>query len=438
MCPMNDPRRAAVAALMKQEHNGYANLVLRHALDDFDGTARERAFFSAVFYGTVERMVTLDWLLQKFLKKPLARLDAPVRAILRSGLYQARYLQSVPVHAAVNEAVALTRRMGKASAAGLVNAVLRRAAAVELSGERFSTETERLSITYSVSPQIAQLLLEKCPAQCEGILRASFAQPPLCVRVNTLQTSLPALEAAFAAEGVSVRRGSVPNSLYVSYQGDIAAHPLFLGGAFHVQGEASQLACAALGPKPGDTVLDLCAAPGGKSATLAQHLQNSGVLIACDAAKNRLPLVQKLWARLGVRCGEVRQNDASEFCAGLPMADAVLCDVPCSGLGVLAKKPDIRLKTLESLPELIRLQRAVLETASRYVKPGGRLVYSTCTLHPDENEGVVRAFLAAHPDFCSRPVETVLSGATKDDNFLTLYPQNTGTDGFFIALLERL
>lgn len=435
---MDDPRRAAAAALMKQERSGYANLVLRHALEGFDGPARERAFFSAIFYGTVERMVTLDWLLQKFLNKPLAKLDAPVRAILRSGLYQARYLQSVPVHAAVNEAVALTRRMGKASAAGMVNAVLRRAASVDLSAERFSDEITRLSVTYSVSPQLARLLSEKCPAQCEEILRASFVQPALCVRVNTLQTSLSALEAAFAAEGVAARRGSVPDSLYLAYQGDIAAHPLFLRGAFHVQGEASQLACAALCPKPGDTVLDLCAAPGGKSATLAQYLQNTGRLIACDAAQNRLPLVEKLWRRLGVRCGETRQSDASVFSAGLPAADAVLCDVPCSGLGVLAKKPDIRLKTLEGLPELICLQREILETASRYVKPGGRLVYSTCTLNPDENEGVVHAFLAAHPEFCTRAVETVLPKEAKNDDFLTLYPQNTGTDGFFIALLEKL
>lgn len=434
---MDDPRRAAVAALIKQERNGYANLVLRHALEGFDGGARERAFFSAVFYGTVERMVTLDWLLQKFLKTPLAKLDAPVRAILRSGLYQARYLNSVPVHAAVNESVALTRRMGKASAAGMVNAVLRRAAAVELSQERFANETERLGVTYSVSPQLARLLAAKCPARCEQILQASFLSPPLCVRVNTLQTDLPTLRAAFAAEGVSTRCGCVPESLYLSYQGDIAAHPLFQSGAFHVQGEASQLACAALCPRPGDTVLDLCAAPGGKSATLAQYMQNRGTLIACDAAQNRLPLVDGVWRRLGVLCGELRQSDASVHHPDLPMADAVLCDVPCSGLGVLAKKPDIRLKTLEGLPQLVRLQRAILEAASRYVKPGGRLLYSTCTLNPDENAGVVRAFLAEHPAFCPRTVEPVFPAATKDDNFLTLYPQDTGTDGFFIALLEK-
>lgn len=435
---MNDPRRAAAAALMKQERSGYANLVLRHALESFAGDARERAFCSAVFYGTVERMITLDYVLQKFLKKPLASLDAAVRAVLRSGLYQARYLESVPVHAAVNESVALVRRMGKSSAAGLVNAVLRRAAAYDLAKEQYPDAAARLSVTYSVSPQIAQLLLRQYPAQCEEILRASLCQPPLCVRVNTLQTSLAAVEAAFAAEGIGTRRGDVPNSLYVSLRGDIAAHPLFAGGALHVQGEASQLACAALCPQPGDTVLDLCAAPGGKSATLAQYLQNEGALLACDAAQNRLPLIDALWRRLGVRCGQTVQNDAVAYRADFPQADAVLCDVPCSGLGVLAKKPDIRLKTLDSLPDLIGTQHAILETAARYVRPGGRLVYSTCTLNRDENEGVVRPFLARHPEFCARAVPQMRSDAAQEGSFCTLLPQNTGTDGFFIALLERL
>ena len=415
---MENPRRAAVAALIKQEQDGYANLVLRHALDGFTGTARDRAFLSAVFYGTVERMVTLDHILQKFLQKPLVKLDAAVRAILRSGLYQARYLKSVPVRAAISESVTLTRQMGKSSAAGLVNAVLRRAAAYDLTVEHYSNEAERLCVEYSVSPQIAGLLQTRCPDQCEDILKASFTPPSLCVRVNTLQTDIGALEEEFARQGMATRRGAVPDSLYVECRGDVTALKLFKQGLFHVQGEASQLACAALSPRPGDTVLDLCAAPGGKSATLAQYMENKGTLVSCDAAQNRLTLVGGALERLG--------------------ADAVLCDVPCSGLGVLAKKPDIRQKTLDGLDGLVRLQRAILETAARYVRPGGRLVYSTCTLNPDENAGIVRPFLKEHPEFCTRSVECVLPGTTKDDDFLTLYPFRTGTDGFFIASLERL
>ena len=188
----------------------------------------------------------------------------------------------------------------------------------------------------------------------------------------------------------------------------------------------------------GDTVLDLCAAPGGKSATLAQYMENKGTLVSCDAAQNRLTLVGGALERLGVACGRVLHNDAAVYNEAFAGADAVLCDVPCSGLGVLAKKPDIRQKTLDGLDGLVRLQRAILETAARYVRPGGRLVYSTCTLNPDENAGIVRPFLKEHPEFRTRSVECVLPGTTKDDDFLTLYPFRTGTDGFFIASLERL
>ena len=373
---MENPRRAAVAALIKQEQDGYANLVLRHALDGFTGTARDRAFLSAVFYGTVERMVTLDHILQKFLQKPLVKLDAAVRAILRSGLYQARYLKSVPVRAAISESVTLTRQMGKSSAAGLVNAVLRRAAAYDLTVEHYSNETERLCVEYSVSPQIAGLLQTRCPDQCEDILKASFTPPPLCVRVNTLQTDIGALEEEFARQGMATRRGAVPDSLYVECRGDVTALKLFKQGLFHVQGEASQLACAALSPRPGDTVLDLCAAPGGKSATLAQYMENKGALFSRDAVQSRVPLIEETLARLGVSCANICCADARIYDAVLDGADAVLCDVPCTGLGVLAKKPDIRYKSLEGLEELYTVQRAILHTSARYVRPGGRLVLS--------------------------------------------------------------
>ena len=279
--------------------------------------------------------------------------------------------------------------------------------------------------------------MEKCPQECEEILKASFAQPRLCLRINTIQTDARHLTAEFEKQMVPVQAGHVKGSLYVDFKGDITALKLFKRGTFHVQGEASQLACAALCPKKGEKVLDLCAAPGGKSATLCEYMGNHGTLISCDAAKNRLSLIESAFERLGVGCAQVLQNDASVYRADFANADAVLCDVPCSGLGVLAKKPDIRSKTLEGLEELVTLQRAILETASRYVRPGGRLVYSTCTLNPDENAGVVSAFLAQHPEFTVQPIPDPIPGTDTADGFATLYPHKTGTDGFFIALLQK-
>ncbi|MFQ7003073.1 MAG: hypothetical protein ACLRRT_04925 [Ruthenibacterium lactatiformans] len=202
-----------------------------------------------------------------------------------------------------------------------------------------------------------------------------------------------------------------------------------------MQGEASQLACAALSPRPGDTVLDLCAAPAAKRHAGAVHGEQ-GDAGFCDAAQNRLTLVgARGTAGRGLR---PRARNAAVYNEAFAGADAVLCDVPCSGLGVLAKKPDIRQKTLDGLDGLVRLQRAILETAARYVRPGGRLVYSTCTLNPDENAGIVRPFLKEHPEFRTRSVECVLPGTTKDDDFLTLYPFRTGNRRLFHSISGKI
>lgn len=435
---MINPRRAVVTALMKQEKNGYANLILNAALENFEGTPRDKAFISAVFYGTVERMITLDFLLAQCLTKPLLKMDAEVRAILRSGLYQAKYMDGVPISAAINESVKLTRQMGKTSAAGMVNAVLRKASGIKLETVAFENEIKRLSVSYSVSEEIAALLLQKLPERCESFLACGFHQPQLCVRVNTECTDTEEIEAAFAKQNIATERGTVPGSLYVDYKGDITATKLFKRGFLHVQGEASQLACHALQPKKGDKVLDLCAAPGGKSATLAQYMQNTGTLISCDALKNRLSLIENTFERMGVTCAQVLYNDASVYRQDFENADAVLCDVPCSGLGILSKKPDIRQKNLDGLAALVALQKQILATAARYVKKGGRLVYSTCTVNPDENEAVVTSFLKEHAEYRSVQVPNVPHGAVICDNLVTLYPDSTKTDGFFIALLERL
>ena len=435
---LSSAREAAVQALVRTEEGGYSNLVLKSQLARFGGTAQERAFAAAVFYGTVERKNTLDYCLGKFLQKPLFRLDAPVRAILRAGLYQAKYMQSVPVHAAVSESVALCRRMRKASAAGLINAVLRRAAAVDVGKETFESETQRLCVQYSVSQPVAELLQRRLPTYAERLLAASFEKPALAVRVNTLRTTPQALSAQLAAHGVKARPGRVANSLLLEGAGDVAALPEFCSGLFHVQSEASQAACAALAPRPGEKVLDMCAAPGGKSATLAQYMENKGALFSRDAVQSRVPLIDEALARLGVSCAHTCCADARVYDAALAGADAVLCDVPCTGLGVLAKKPDIRYKSLEGLEELYTVQRAILETSARYVKPGGRLVYSTCTVNPQENEAAVQAFLAGHPGFCLRRAGCVVPGALEADGMAVLLPFFTQTDGFFIASLERL
>ena len=433
---MKNARLAAALALVRQEQNGYANLVLDAVLEKQPLDAREKAFASALFYGVVERLLTLDWALGRCLARPLEKLDAPVRSALRCGLYEARYMRT-PAAAAVSEAVGLCRRLKKSSAAGLVNAVLRRAAALDPERAEFSDPVKALMVRYSVGRPVVELLLEQYPAEAEAILRSFFEKPPVTLRCNTLRCTPAELCGRLAAEGVKAEPLALPGAVGAVFSGSPVATDCFANGLYHVQGLASQAAAVSLGAAPGQKVLDLCAAPGGKSLVLAQQMENTGRLYCRDAAENRLSLIRAALARCGVTNAEVAAGDAAEYDPALAGADRVLCDVPCSGLGIIAKKPDIRYKSLAGGQALRDTQRKILANAARYLKKGGRLVYSTCTFDGRENGGIVRAFLAENPDFslCEAPV--CLPGARSEQGMLTLLPGIAGPDGFFIALLEK-
>ena len=286
---------------------------------------------------------------------------------------------------------------------------------------------------------MARIFCDAFGGEAQAVLEAFWQPRPTALRPNTLRTSLPALARALEEEGAKdVRPGEVPGSLLASFAGSPAASPRFAAGEFAVQGLSSQLAALCLCARPGQKVVDLCAAPGGKSLLLAQQMQNTGQLFACDAAPNRLPLIQTAFARCGVSNAQLLCQDASRQDPKLAGADRVLCDVPCSGLGVLGKKPDIRYKNLESLNELTALQGAILRQGAAYLAPGGRLVYSTCTLNPAENAGVVGDFLREHPEFHPVPPPFVPQGARFEGEMLTILPTTAGFDGFFVACLERL
>ena len=431
-------RRLAVQALLRQEQNGYSNLVLDGVLRQSNAPAREKAFASAIFYGVIERLYTLDWMLARCLRQPLEKMDAPVRAVLRAGLYQAVYLDSVPAAAAVNESVQMVRALRKSSAAGLVNAVLRRACTIHPEDFRFRDPVQQLSVCCSASPAVAAAFYEWYGADAQKVLGSFFEKPQLALRANTLKNTPQQLCEQLQSEGWQAVPGPLEGSVIAAGSGAIVHTRAFAEGRFHVQGLASQLACLNLAPCPGETVLDVCAAPGGKSATLAQLMGNEGILFCGDGAKNRVKLIAETMQRLGIRIAQAGWQDASQPVKEWNGADRVLCDVPCSGLGILAKKPDIRCKTLDGLEELCALQAAILHTCSAYVKPGGRLVYSTCTLNPDENRRQVERFLETHPNF--RPVKPTVEfpGSIQAGCMVELRPDLTGTDGFFVATMERL
>ena len=430
-------RTTALTALIATRRQGaWSDGILKEYVQRDRLDRRDAALASQLVYGVMQNRLLLDFDLAQVVSSPLAKLQPVVLDILRLGAYQILFLDKIPVSAAVNEAVEQTKTYANKRAAGLVNGSLR-----TLARQKDTLAAPQdLATKYSHPQPLVDCLRASMDEETlETFLAADNDIPKTALQCNPLIAAPEQVASALDEAQIPYEPHPwLPGCFLVSGTGNLEALPLFQSGAVYVQDPAAKLAALASGAAPGMRVLDCCAAPGGKSATLAQYMENKGTLVSCDAAQNRLTLVGGALERLGVACGRVLHNDAAVYNEAFAGADAVLCDVPCSGLGVLAKKPDIRQKTLDGLDGLVRLQRAILETAARYVRPGGRLVYSTCTLNPDENAGIVRPFLKEHPEFRTRSVECVLPGTTKDDDFLTLYPFRTGTDGFFIASLERL
>ncbi len=440
-------RYFVVATLMRQAQGGYANLVLDTQLKQHPLEPRERAFATAVFYSVLEHQKTLDYILNQFSKKPVAKLDDPIREILRSGLAQARYMQ-VPASAAVNESVKLAKAFKKTSAAGMVNAILRKAIAFDLQGAAFKSNLEKISVLGSVSKQVAAFFLETYPDDALAILTQTAENSLTAIRVNSLKTNSADLSARLLSQGAKVveENTTLPNSLRVAFAGSPADSVAFQEGLFHVEGETSQIAALALNATAGDTVIDFCAAPGGKSLAIAQEMQNTGKLYSCDVSPNRVSLIEKALHRGQITCAVAVQNDAATqnpiVTQGQnvnipPLADKILADVPCSGLGILAKKPDIRYKDLAGMAELIALQAKILENAAVSLKQGGRLVYSTCTINPAENQDQIKAFLHAHPEFTVAPIAHLPAGMQLSEYGALSLPHLTHLDGFFICAMEK-
>lgn len=434
------PRAAAVSALIRQEQDGFSNLILDAELRRQKLDGRDKAFASAIFYTVLEHRGTLDYILEQFLPKGLARLDPPVREILRSALAQARYMQ-VPVSAAVNEAVKLTRSFKKSSASGLVNAVLRRACAYDLSGASFADACEQLMVLGSAGRDVAQVLHTYYPDEALGILTQPADGGLTSLRANPLKATPERLCSLLEELGVQdVHPGFVEGSVLARFEGSPADKELFRQGYYHVEGQASQLAALCVEAAPGQTVLDLCAAPGGKTLLLAEQMQDTGRLVSCDVTENRVGLIRTAVQRMGFACVETRCNDAAHPAPDLPMADCILTDVPCSGLGILAKKPDIRYKALDEAryAQLLATQASILDAAAGLLKPGGRLVYSTCTIHPAENQQQIQAFLQRHPEFTlASPSPTMPQGMRCTPYGMLSIPTETGMDGFFICAMQK-
>ena len=441
---VNSARQAAFSALVRVEENAsYSNITLDSILSESSLSQRDKSFASGLFYGVIEKKLLLDYNIAVNSDRPLSKIDTRAAVVLRMGMYQLFFMESVPVSAAVNESVKLCKSNGLNNAAGFVNGVLR--AASKNSEPRLPDskkgKNKYYSVKYSSPEEIIKLWRKSYGDENTlGILDSLDGRPPLCIRVNTLKTNAQELKASLEKSGVSAEYSDkLDDCLILSNTGAIEKLEQYEQGYFHVQDEASQLCCKMLAPEENDILLDVCSAPGGKSFTLAQLMKNKGKIISCDIYSSRLRLVESGAKRLSVDIISTMEADASELELDIK-ADRVLCDVPCSGLGIIRRKPELRYKTDLGLDALPDIQYKILCRAAEYVKSGGLLVYSTCTLNPKENNLNAGRFLSEHDSFIPLKLDlpdNIKRGTDERENELTLFPNINNTDGFFISLFKR-
>lgn len=421
------------------EQSAWADRVLhaeaaRHSLDP-----RERALATQLAYGAVQRRGTLDFVIEKLAARPVAELDAPVLAALRLGLFQLCFLDRVPAHAAVGEAVELVKADAPRGA-GLVNAVLRRAArdGASLVGGLPESDPAQAAIRHSHPEWVTALWWETLGAeQTRALMAADNAPAEASLRVNLLRVARDELAGRLPVPSRPV--ADLPEGLLLDGPLDAFGSPEWEAGLFMPQSRAAMTVSRLLAPEPGHRVLDLCAAPGGKTTHLAALMGDEGEVVAVERHAGRAEALRRTAKRMGASSVEVRTADAARAELGTGF-DRVLVDPPCSDLGTLASRPDARWrKTPEQVERLAVVQAAILRAGARALKPGGVLVYSTCTISPVENERVVQGFLDAHPDFGPDDLRSDLPVWQHPTvpSFVQTLPHRDGTEGFFIARLRR-
>lgn len=432
-------RETALCALIACRKNGaWSNGVLKEYIARDGLSTRDAALAARLCYGVLQNRSKLDFYLTQLLTGSLKSLHPAVRDILHLGLYQLYEMDKIPTSAAVNESVALAKKYCKKvhSAPGLVNGVLRSA---DRNRQQLK-QPESLTDRYSHPEKLIGLLRAYVGEELlEPMLQANNGIAPTVVQVNLLKTTTEALQKNLEQQGIQVKPHSwMPDCLVLTGIGDLEKLESFRSGEFYVQDAAAKLSvlCAQL---PSDAnVLDCCSAPGGKSFAAAIAMQGTGNIISCDIHPHKIELIRSGAARLGFANITAQVCDASEFNPQWEeKMDAVIADVPCSGYGIIRKKPDIRYKDPDTMNDLPALQLQILKNQARYVRPGGLLLYSTCTLVRKENEGVVTRFLKENPDFITEPLPLPAVFPENTTGMLRLVPGQYDTDGFFICRLRR-
>ena len=444
---MKSSREAAFEILYRISSDAsYSNLTLDKVQKENNLSGKDAAFCTALTYGVLERQLTLDFIIRQYSSLRLKKIEPKALIILRMGVYQLLYMDSVHSGAAVNESVNLAKKLKLHKASGFINGLLRSFVRADLSYKMpdKNDKVKYLSVKFSCPEEIVAFWLKSYPENLvEDMLEDFMGRPELSLRVNTLKTSRDELIAELEETGVKCEKSLLSeNALNVSSTGAVENLSAFREGRMYVQDISSIIASEVVNPKAGEKVADVCAAPGSKSFSMALLADDKAEISSFDLYPHKVELIKKSAQRLSINSitAEVRDalSDEKELEGKF---DAVLCDAPCSGLGVIGRKPEIRYKSFDQMQNLPELQYKILANTAKLVKKGGRLIYSTCTLNPEENGRIADKFLASHKDFKALPLklnENIKRGISEPENQLTLFPHINNTDGFFVSAFEKV
>lgn len=449
-------REIALKALYEIDVNkGYSNLVLDELFSKIKVKEIDKPLITEMVYGVITRKLTLDYIIEKNSNIKLRKISPWIKNILRLGLYQVLFLTKIPTFAACNESVKLAKKYGHQGSVRFVNAILRKIVKMKeelqdlekiidistLADNYNAYQIRRISVLYSHPEWMVKRWIEEYGLDfTEALCNANNQKPHISIRINTLKTTKKEVMQLLTKQGIEFSESKITDSALILKKGN-PINELFNKGMYTIQDEASILVSEILNPEPDEIIADVCAAPGGKTTHIAELMKNRGKIFALDIHPRRLELINQISERLGVQIIETILQDATEVNENLvEKCDRVLVDAPCTGLGVIRKKPDIKWTREEGdLFKLAELQRRILTNSSKYVKPGGRLVYSTCTLNRHENEDVIKEFLKNHNNFEIDPIHVIKQDLDiKKKGYIYLFPHIHRTDGFFIASFRRI
>ncbi|PID02742.1 16S rRNA (cytosine(967)-C(5))-methyltransferase [Sporosarcina sp. P2] len=432
-------RDAALSMLMQiEEEQAYSNLLLHKTIEIYKLQPKDRALLTELTYGTLQQQMTLDYYLAPFVR---GKLQPWVRQLLRLSVYQIIYLSKIPEHAVVNEAVKIANKRGHKGVSSMVNGILRSILREGVpSLDEIDDPVTRLSIETSHPEWLIRRWIEQYGMEEATAAAVVNNQPPITTaRINRTKTNIGEVIGLLKKEGITAIAGTLSDSSIQVESGNLASTEVFKQGLLTIQDESSMLPAIALQVEPGMRVLDMCAAPGGKTTHIAERMKNDGEIQAHDLHPHKLRLIEQNAERLGLTSIHTNSGDSRELLKTYePQSfDRVLVDAPCSGLGVIRRKPEIKYKkTLQDIENLTVIQKELLEVACQLVKKDGLLVYSTCTIDKSENEEIVEWFLREQPDFALVPHH--IQEDDNDSQYLQILPHDHQTDGFFVATLQRI